>query len=340
VQILAGDIGGTHTRLRRVQCHNGRFIVEREQVYDSQAFPDLLSILRQFLKDDGRHTVLATCLAVAGPVQRTRDGQHAQLTNLPWHLDSRALAQALDIRHCRLINDFAAVAHGIDDLDPREFETLQDAAPDVSGVRAVLGAGTGLGQAILLAAMHGAQVLSTEGGHVDFGPTTELELDLARWLIAQRGRACYEDILSGPGLCRIHEFLRLREGAPRPDAAPAARLPGDPAAAITQAALEGHDPLSVATLDLFVRIYGAQAGNLALSAGATGGIYLAGGIAPKIISRLRDGTFMQAFRSKGGMTAFVERIPVRVILATDIGLRGAQRVARQLVQANSGDAHA
>lgn len=340
MHILTGDIGGTHTRLRLAACEDRPGALQIERQYDSPAHIGLIEIVRAFLKEANVPTVRAACLAVAGPVPAMPGRQQVQLTNLPWLLDSSQLAEACGITRFRLINDFEAVGYGIAGLADSDLDVLQVGKPDPHGIRAVLGAGTGLGQAIVLPDEAGGRVLATEGGHVDFGPTSELELELARWLIAQHGRASYEDILSGPGLGRLYEFLRSRvPGLSSPDIRqtnPAA----DPAAAISQGALEGLDPQATAALELFVRIYGAQAGNLALATGATGGIYLAGGIAPKIISRLHGPEFMAAFRNKGRMSAYLSDIPVRVILVPDIGLRGAQHIACQLAEGDRPGRHA
>jgi glucokinase len=332
MHVLAGDIGGTHTRLVMAECRGHDCRVRFARHYVSRDYPDVDAVLREFLAAASAHAPAAVCLAVAGPVRQTAAGQQVQVTNLPWVIDSSAVASRCGTPAVRLINDFEAIGYGIGVLEPSAFAVLQSGAPDPLGTRAVLGAGTGLGQVIVTRAAEGDRVLATEGGHVDFGPTSELELELARWLIAQRGRACYEDILSGPGLARLYDFLRVQGVAPESPAVARAMRAGDPAVEISRAASQDADPLAVATLDLFVQIYGAQAGNLALAAGATGGVYLAGGIAPKIIHWLRGGRFLAAFRSKGSMAPFVAAIPVQVVLDTDVGLRGAQTVAARLLQ--------
>lgn len=329
---VIGDIGGTHARLQVVMCDGEACRVRRSERYDSQSYPAFNDVLRAFLATETPGSIDAACLAIAGPVASTARGQRVQVTNLPWVLDSAALAEAFAIPRVMLINDFQAVGHGLGELPEESMAVLQEGMPDPHGTRAVLGAGTGLGQAILLPRSAGVEVLATEGGHVDFGPTSELELELARWLITSQGRACYEDVLSGPGLFRLYKFLRARRPGEEGTALAQAIQSGDPAAAITYAALQHQDALASATLDLFVRIFGSQAGNLALAAGATGGVYLAGGIAPRIIKRLHSPIFLEAFRNKGNQSHWLATVPVRVVMDPEVGLRGAQAVARQMAQ--------
>jgi len=336
LRIVTGDIGGTHARLQIVMCDGEDCRVQRSEQYASQAYPGFDAILRVFLETEVPGTISVACLAIAGPVQSTTNGQRVQVTNLPWVLDSATLANAFAIPHVVLINDFQAVGHGLGTLPETSFAVLQEGKPVPNGTRAVIGAGTGLGQAILLSRPAGMEVLATEGGHVDFGPTTELELELTRWLMSSQGRACYEDVLSGPGLFRLYTFLRARR--PQDESATLAQAiqsSEDPAAAITQAALQHEDALAAATLNLFVHIYGSQAGNLALAAGATGGIDLAGGIAPRIIERLRAPIFLEAFLSKGSQSHWLSAVPVRVVMDPEVGLHGALAVAKKLVMRGS-----
>jgi glucokinase len=335
IRVLAGDIGGTHTRLCLATLTPGQPPVRRVHRYASGAYHDVHTVLREFLRDEAVASIDAACLAVAGPVQVAPRGQRVAVTNLPWVIDGALLATSLGLRRLRVINDFAAIGHGIGALPASAFAVLQEGAPGAQGTRAVLGAGTGLGQAILVPGPQGIQVLATEGGHVDFGPTRELELDLARWLIHRHGRASYELILSGAGLARLYEFLRESQVAVESSAMRQALERDDPAAVIARAGQAGTDPLAVAAVDLFVRIYGAQAGNLALAAGATGGVFLAGGMAPKMVDSLRDGRFIDAFRNKGSMTELAASIPVRVVVDPDVGLLGAELVAQDMMHAES-----
>lgn len=338
-RMLAGDIGGTTTRLLLAERTRAARQVLAVRHYDSRRYPGLTEVIHEFLRDQPGGGIDAACIAVAGPVRRDAAGASVRVTNLPWVIDGAGLAAAIGASRLRLLNDFEAVGYGIGELDEAEWVTLQDGRPEPQGPRAALGAGTGLGQALLVWQGDRYAVVPTEGGHADFGPTDPLQLELARWLIRQRGRASYEDILSGGGLVRVYEFVRERGLIPEAPAVAAAMRQGDAAAVVSSAALHGHDPLAQAALDLFVRVYGAQAGNLALAAGATGGVYVAGGIAPRILAKLRDGAFRSAFRAKGPMAEWMERIPLRVIVAPDIGLRGALAHADWLLETEAEAVH-
>jgi len=323
--LLAADIGGTNVRLCLAHAGESRFLTE--QTYASADFSSFAGVLRRFLADHPAETVTAACFAVAGPIRGMGNDQIVKVTNLPWEISARALQKEFSFSKLRLINDFEAIGYGIEALGDKDFVVLQPGHPVAHGPRAVIGAGTGLGQAILVWQGERYDVVATEGGHTDFGPTDDLQIELARYLYKSTGRASYELILSGPGLVRLYEFLRGQGVVAESTVVVETMKTDDPAAAITDAALAHADPLASMALDLFVRIYGAQAGNLALTAGATGGVYLAGGIAPKIISRLRDILFLDAFRSKGKMSGYVENIPVRVVMDPKVGLLGAVMVA-------------
>lgn len=329
MHILAGDIGGTNTRLQLLEARGAPVSIVREVRYASREFSNFGAALRAFL---GREPVAVTgaCFGIAGPVRAAPHGQTVRTTNLPWTIDSGAIVREFGIESVRLINDFQAVGYGIETLSAEELVTLQPGEELLHGPRAVIGAGTGLGQGILVWQGAHYEAIATEGGHVDFAPTSEIEFDLAKQLIQELGRASYEDILSGPGLVRLYRLLRARGNQAETSALAQAMAAGDPAAAITEYAIHARDPLASETLELFVRIFGAQAGNLALSAGATGGVYIAGGIAPRILSRLQRGVFLEALRAKGTMSEFVSAVPVHVVLQTDVGLRGAALVASRL----------
>jgi glucokinase len=329
MHILAGDIGGTNTRLRIVRRGAHGLERVREQRYASGSYPGLAAILRDFLAA-APGPVAAACLAVAGPVRAYPGGERVAVTNLPWEIDGAALAREFGWARARLINDFQAIGYGIEALAASELVTLQAGEAVAHGPRAVIGAGTGLGQGLLVWQGEHYEAIATEGGHAGFGPGDELELELARWLLRTHGHASWELVVSGPGLVRLYQFLRARGAAPESAAVAAALAGGDPAAAIAHAALEGGDALAGQALDLFVRLYGAQAGNLALTLGATGGVYVAGGIAPKILARLQGGAFIEAFRAKGGMAGFVTAVPVRVVMNEQVGLLGAALVASRL----------
>jgi len=316
--ILAADIGGTSTRLRLV--HGAETLDEKD--YSSQDYPDLNSILEHFIKANSPVDLQTACLAVAGPV---RDGK-ARVTNLPWEVHESRISEDFAIPRVRIINDFAAIGYALAILQPDDFYELQAGSPDSVGTRALIGAGTGLGVAIVTRCGERWQVLPGEGGHVDFAPRTAEQQALMDYLQMQSDRVSVEMLLSGPGLERIYEFISTQNGI---DPSSARRT----AASISSTALLGRDPLAVKTLELFVEIYGAQAGNLALTSLARGGVFIAGGIAPKILSVLKQGRFIEMFSDKPPMSELLHSMPVRVVLNTRSGLLGAVQVASEMANA-------
>jgi glucokinase len=283
----------------------------------------------------GQHgpSVDAAAFGVAGPVF---DGQ-CRATNLPWRLDERVLQAELGIPRLRLINDFYANALGILALPPEDVEVLQDRPADPDGLIAILGAGTGLGEAIVLPAGHGPagcqpRVVVSEGGHCDFAPRNELEIDLLRHLMRRHERVSFERVLSGPGLVAIYEFVVSSDLAPEAEVVREELSSGDPGAVIGGRGIEGSDPACVKALDIFVSLYGAEAGNLALKVLPTGGLYLAGGIAPRILAKLKAGGFLEAMTGKGRMSPILESLRVSVVTNPKAGLVGASRAAAALVQ--------
>lgn len=330
VRVLAGDIGGTKTLLQIAECAGGRCRAVRAQRFDSGAYDGLSSVVHEFLKGEKSGRIKAACFGIAGPIRETPKGQSVKVTNLPWEIHARELKRRFRIPRLQLINDFQAIGYGIEALGRKDLAVLQKGRAVRHAPRAVIGAGTGLGQGILFWQRDHYEPVATEGGHANFAPVNELQIELARYLLQTAGRTSWELVLSGHGLVRLYGFLRQQGVAPESAAMAQAMRGGDPAAAITQAALEQHDALANRTLDLFVDIYGAQAGNLALTAGARGGVYIAGGIAPKIISRLTDGRFLRAFLGKGKMSPYVEAIPLRVVINPEVGLIGAALAAMRL----------
>jgi len=316
--ILAADIGGTTTRLRLV--HGAETLDEKD--YSSKDYPDLNSILDNFIKANSPVDLQSACLAVAGPV---RDGT-ARVTNLPWEVHESRISEDFAIPRVRIINDFEAIGYALAILPPDDFYELQAGSPDSVGTRALIGAGTGLGVAIVTRCGERWQVLPGEGGHVDFAPRTAAQQALLDYLQQQSARVSVEMLLSGPGLERIYEFICTQNGI---DPGSVRRT----AASISSTALIGRDPLAVKTLDLFVEIYGAQAGNLALTSLASGGVFIAGGIAPKILSLLKRGRFIEMFFDKPPMSELLHSMPVRVVLNTRSGLLGAVQVASEMANA-------
>jgi len=320
--VLAGDIGGTSTRLAFFDSADDRLSPVAEKCFSSRSDGSLETIVSRFIVDKGLSAERA-CFGIAGPVQQGR----VRTPNLPWSVDTAVLVRTLGIQAVRLINDLEANAYGINLLGPDDLLHLNRGIPDPAGTIAVVSAGTGLGEAIAYWDGTAHRPLRSEGGHADFAPRNELEAELLLFLRAEHGRVSSERVVSGPGLRNIYHFLRDARHLPETAAVAEAMRSGDPSAAITRAALAGECPLCDQTLDLFVSLYGAEAGNVALRALATGGVYLGGGIAPKIIERLKGPGFMQAFTAKGRLSPLLENIPVKVILNERTALLGAARCA-------------
>jgi glucokinase len=324
--LLAVDLGGTHTRLRLANGDEKVPHTTLERHVRTAEYPDLTSLLRHFFQDTGQPPPARACLALAGPVWDGPGGQRARVTRLQWEIDGRALRRELGLERLRLINDFEAIGHALEGVPPEELHCLQTGEPEAQGTRALIGAGTGLGQALLPHDGQGYRVLPTEGGHADFAPGDALQLELLRHLQGRYTHVSWERLVSGPGLALIHDFLCQRAGQlPELDL----EDPRTPAR-ISERALDRSDPLAGQALDLFLRLYGAQAGNLALTAMARGGLYIAGGIAPRILPRLGADGFLAAFRNKGRMTDLMKRFPVHLVLTEQPGLLGASLVASRL----------
>ncbi|NIR60922.1 MAG: glucokinase, partial [Gammaproteobacteria bacterium] len=298
MKVLAGDIGGTTARLLLAAVERGAVRPIFEADSRSGDYPDLAPLVQAFLADAGEAArgVAAACFAVAGPVAETPEGETAQVTNLPWRLDSAALSEMLGLPRTRLINDFQAAAYGLEALAPTDLLTLQPGRPVPGAPRVLIGAGTGLGEAVLVWTGEHYRPLPSEGGHADLAPGDTEEQALLAHLRERFGHVSWERAVSGPGLVNVFEFLRAhRRREPSPALAEALAA-GDAAAAISESALAQRDGLAMAALAMLVRLYGAQAGNLALTVLARGGVYIGGGIAPKILEWLRHGPFLEAFR--------------------------------------------
>jgi len=319
--ILAGDIGGTKTRLALYDEAGGGLHLVRAARYDSRSAATLEEIVLDFLHASGQPEPVAACFGVAGAVV----GGRVQATNLPWVVTEDGLSRELAIPRVHLLNDLEAAAYGVVAIDdPASLLTLQPGEPP--GERRALtlvAAGTGLGVALMWWAGDRYRVAPSEGGHADFAPQDDVEDAMLRWLRAELGHVSYERVLSGPGLVNVYRFLRQHRKQPEPAWLTDRLSQGDPAPVITEAALAHEDPICDEALTRFVSIYGAAAGNFALTALAVGGVYLGGGIAPKILPRIVDGPFLTSFASKGRFSDAVRRIPVHVVLAPDVALLGA-----------------
>jgi glucokinase len=320
--ILAGDIGGTNARLAYFQPQNGHLRLVSERVFPSREHSELGEIVTQFL-DDSKTRPDAACFGIAGPVRNGR----VETSNLPWVIEQSRLAKQIHLPATLLINDLEASAWGIGALDAGDLVALNQVSGPVVGNQAVIAPGTGLGEAGLFWDGSRHHVFACEGGHTDFGPQGDLQIELVRFLRARFGHVSYERILSGPGLVNVYEFLRDRGCGTESAEFAAALKKGDPAAVISRAALDGTQSLAEQALDLWIAVYGAEASNLALKVMATGGLFLAGGISPKILAKLAGPLFMQTFLDKGRLRSLVESIPVQVVTNDKAGLLGAARCA-------------
>ena len=322
--ILAGDVGGTKVDLALYVFEHGRLTHVREERFAARESAGLEEIVRRFLIESGDPEINAACFGVPGPVR----GGRLKLTNLPWVLDIRELSLSLKIEHLFLINDLEANGYGIPELSPEQIYELSAGASGSVGNRGLVSAGTGLGEAILMwnGKMH--VPMASEGGHCDFSPRNDIEIELLRYLQRTlKGRVSFERVVSGPGLTNIYTFLRDEKGLEEPDWLKERMLAEDPNAIIGELGEAGSNELCVRTLDVFVSAYGAEAGNLALKVLSAGGMYLGGGIAPKILKKMKDGTFMKAFADKGRLSDLLVQMPVRIILESRCALMGAAAYA-------------
>jgi glucokinase len=320
--ILAGDVGGTKTHLALFTPGGSPRHPEREQLFASHEHPSLESLTRAFMAGSPSPATRAV-FGIAGVVIRN----HCETTNLPWHVDGAELAEALGGARVTLLNDLAATAHGLEVLEGGDLETLQ-AGEQERGTRAVLAAGTGLGMVTVSRDGLRLVVAPSEGGHADWAPRTVLERELAAWLAERHGRASVERVLSGRGLADLYRFLSATaRGAESPGFADRFMTAEDPAALVSEAALERSCERAELALGLFVDAYGAEAGNLALRALPGEGLFLGGGIAPRIRTALQSQRFLDAFRDKAPMTDLLRRFPVQLILDSRAALWGAAHLA-------------
>lgn len=314
--VLAADIGGTKT-LFQLTAADGQLLLQKR--YENSGFTTFGALLADFLNilSPAQKPIDSACFAVAGPVS----GQKAQVTNLPWLLDVQQLTQQYPLTQLMLVNDFAAVGHGIATLQADDVVVIQPGQADLTAPRAVIGAGTGLGQAFMTPDAGGWRVWATEGGHTDFAPTTPLQQHILQKMLSQWSHVSYERLVSGMGLVWLYDFFCQQAGQ--------VNAIQDDLAAAAWISEQAHqqDPLALQTLHLFIDLYGAQAGNFALSVLPKGGLYLAGGIAMKNRRFFEDGRFMEAFLAKGRMQPVLSDIPVYLIKDQNIGLHGAAWIA-------------
>ncbi len=319
--ILAGDIGGTNARLAYFQPQNGHLQLVSERVFPSREHSELGEIVSEFLKESGTRPE-AACFGIAGPVRNGR----VETSNLPWVIEQARLAKQIQLPATLLINDLEASAWGIGALAAADLVALNHVSGPAVGNQAVVAPGTGLGEAGLFWDGKRHLVFACEGGHTDFAPQNDVQIELLRYLKARFGHVSYERILSGPGLVNVYDFLRDSNPSSESAALAEAMAKGDAAAEISKAAL-AKDILAGQALDLWIDVYGAEAANLALKIMSTGGLFLAGGISPKILSKLQAPAFLNSFLDKGRMRPLIEAMPVHVVMNEKAGLLGAARCA-------------
>jgi glucokinase len=319
--ILAGDIGGTRTRLAAFQTEGNQLKCVVEKTYKSQERDGLPEVLAEFIKSEGI-PVHSACFGVAGPVR----GALSKISNLSWVIDAGQLARQLKLPNVGLLNDLEAFAYGVDALASKDFVTLSEGSADAEGNSAVISAKTGLGMAGMYWDGFRYHPFACEGGHADFAPRNDLEMELLAYLRKKYGRISYERILSGPGIKNVYEFLRDSGKAEETEELKQqmAAAPDQPAL-ISKLALEGKSAICNQALSIFVGVLGAETGNCALRYMTTGGIFIGGIIAAKIVEKMKEPIFMQAFLDKGRMESLLKDMPVKVVLRDDCGLVGAAR---------------
>jgi len=319
--ILAGEIGATRTRLAAFETEGHRLQCVVEKTYPSQQHDGLSGILADFIKTEGI-PVHSACLGVAGPVRAGR----SKISNLPWVIDALEVAKQLRLNSVGLLNDLEAYAYGIDGLDSKDFISLSAGAEEAEGNRAVISAKTGLGMAGLYWDGFRHHPFACEGGHADFAPRSDVQMELMPYLQKKYGRISCERILSGPGIRNIYDFLRDAHKAEEPEwLQTELRTAPDPPALISRTALEGKAAICDQTLSIFVSVFGAQTGNCALNFMSTGGIFIGGSIAAKIVPKMKDPVFMEAFLDKGRMETILKDMPVKIVANDDCGMIGAAR---------------
>lgn len=320
--ILAGDIGATKTILACFETRQGKLIKTAQERYSSKDYPGLEPIIAEFCRKNAGAPAVA-CFGIAGPVIEGR----VKTPNLPWIIEQDSLTRALGTQAMWLLNDLESSAYGILTLAEKDFFTLNEGVKRDREPRALIAAGTGLGESMMIWDGGRYRVLASEGGHGDFAPRTDVEIELLRYLIARLGHVSYERIISGPGLVNVYQFLKDTGRYEEPRWLKARLATEDDSAVISAAAMAGEAEICEKALDIFVSVYGAEAGNLALRAKALGAVFVGGGIAPKILPKLQDGSFMAAFTDKGRYRDFTASIPVKVVLNEEAALLGAASYA-------------
>lgn len=332
--ILAGDVGGTKVHLALYDFQHGSLVHLQDKRFPAQEHDGLQEIVRKFLKECPEGEINAACFGVPGPVRQGR----LKLTNLPWTLDSQQLSSNLEIQHVFLINDLEANGYGVAELNAEQLYTLNEGDRGAVGNRALVSAGTGLGEGVMVWDGRRHVPMASEGGHCDFAARNELEVELLQYLMKKlKGRVSFERVVSGQGIQNIYEFLRdVKKMEESPELKERIQNEEDPNAVIGELGDSGENELCARTLELFVSAYGAEAGNMALKVLAVGGMFIGGGIAPKILKTMRSGAFMKGFTDKGRLSDLLVKAPVHVILESRCALMGAAAYAEQRAAESSG----
>ena len=308
---LIGDIGGTKTYIAIINNLEDGFNPIFEKSFPSKNYESLRTIVKEVI-DQNNFKIEAACFGVAGPVKNGR----CEATNLPWIIDSKKIAEVLNIdsKLVYLLNDLEAAAYAIEVLSEKDLFVVNKGEEQKNGTRALISAGTGLGESIIVWDGKKYKPIPSEGGHTDFAPRNKIEIDLLTFLMNKYGRVSYERILCGPGLTNVYEFFKKTSYQDISSWLMDRIKNEDPSAVISEIGMSKKDEACEKALDIFVSVYGAEAGNLALTALSTGGLYIGGGIAPKILDKLKEGAFMQSFTNKGRLSVMVSHMPVKVIL--------------------------
>lgn len=328
--VLAGDIGGTKTRLQLTDFSNGKKIIGREKYFNAE-HKSLVAIIQAFLQKHKTKVdqIDSTCIAVAGPIV---DGT-VEFTNLPWFIEIDVLKRELGMDRIQLINDFEAIGYGVETLGEADYHILQQGVPHPNAPKALIGAGTGLGVGLMFHNGTDYSVIPTEGGHTDFAPTNDDQMALLKYLRKKWHRVSAERVVAGQGLVNIYQFVRdnpIYNEKENQDLRRELHRSSKPAAVISSYATEKGDPMALRAVDIFIRAYGGKSGDLALTTLCFGGLYLVGGIAPKLLRELSDGRFTEALCDKGRMSTLISDIPVYLVMDTHIGLQGAANYAHKM----------
>lgn len=333
--ILSGDIGGTSTRLMFVTFdQNNNLTILHNKHYENVHYTSFTHVIKTFFEETkiDANQIASACFAVAGPVLNGI----VNFTNLPWIISTKEIQEHLKNPNVALINDFVGIGYGLETLKYQDIHTLQIGKVKENSLKAYLGAGTGLGVGFMIHKGNDIMVYPTEGGHVDFAPTDDIQLELLKYLRKKYHRVSFERVLSGLGLVNIYHFVRGNKifgevENPELRFLIDSKQQIDIAATIAKFAIEKKDILSIRSLEIFINVYGAAAGNLALTTLPYGGLYLVGGIAPRLLPQIQNGKFMERYLDKGRMSDLIKDIPLHIVTNTNIGLQGAAFYAHKLI---------